>query len=503
MDGRRPIKPRPPVRWFSYVGAYGLIAFILLLAHAPLLQLPFFWDEAGQYIPAALDLFKTGALIPYSTVPNVHPPGVMAWLALVWKIVGFSIPATRIAMTLIAALGVLFSFLLAIELCRGANGTPAFAALGLLCISPLFYAQTTMALLDMPAMCATAAALLLFVQNRFRASALACVVLVLLKETGLVAPVVFGVWLLVENRRKDAAWFLLPALPLGLWLVWLHHGTGQWLGSEDFARYNLGLALDPLRILAALLRRIYYLFVGSGHFIGTGVLLYALRRMPLLRDRAWRVAATFCAVHVAIVSLTGGAVLERYLLPVLPILYAAFGLSLQALLPRPRRLATVALASCLIVANFVFPPWPFPFENNLAYVSFTELEMEVGAAVELYPGNIVTTFPLQGTFGNPELGFVEKARESSEIPDFHAATIDKLLLVPPEVLVVYSTEYDPLRLRDYAPVRWLLTRLYSWEPSLSADQVAERLGMRVARSWNRRGLRMDLLVRGRPRPLLL
>ena len=497
------MKPRPPVRRRSYLAAYALLAFLLLLAHAPLLQLPFFWDEAGQYIPAALDLFQTGALIPHSTVPNVHPPAVMAWLALVWKMVGFSIPATRIAMTLIAALGVLFSFLLAIELCRGANGTPAFAALGLLCISPLFYAQTSMALLDMPAMCASALALLLFLQNRFRASALACVVLVLVKETGLVAPVVFAVWLVMEKRRREAVWFALPVLPLALWLWWLHHGTGHWLGNADFARYNLGLALDPLRVPAALARRAWYLFISDGHFIGTGVVIYAFRRMPLLRDRAWRVAASFCAAHVLVVSLVGGAVLERYLLPVLPVLYAAFAVSLQTLRLRPRRLATAALIVCLVAANFIFPPYPFPFENNLAYVSFTELEMEVGAAVALYPGNIVTTFPLQGTFGNPDLGFVEKARASSEIPDFRAATIDKLLAAPPEVMVVYSTEYDPLRLRDYAPVRWLLTRLYSWEPSLSADQVAERLGMRVARSWNRGGLRMALLVRSRVRRLRL
>ncbi len=497
------MKPRPPVRRRSYVAAYALLAFLLLLAHAPLLQLPFFWDEAGQYIPAALDLFHTGALIPHSTVPNVHPPAVMVWLALVWKLVGFSIPATRIAMTLIAALGLLFSFLLAIQLCRGAHGTPAFAALGLLCISPLFYAQTSMALLDMPAMCASALALLLFLQNRFRASALACVALVLVKETGMVAPVVFAVWLVMEKRRREAVWFALPLLPLGLWLLWLHHGTGNWLGDAGFARYNLGLALDPLRVLAALARRACYLFISDGHFIGTGVVIYAFRRMPLLRDRAWRVAASFCAAHVLVVSLVGGAVLERYLLPVLPVLYAAFAVSLQTLRIRPRRLATAALVVCLVAANFIFPPYPFPFENNLAYVSFTELEMEVGAAVALYPGNIVTTFPLQGTFGNPDLGFVEKARASSEIPDFRAATIDKLLAVPPEVMVVYSTEYDPLRLRDYAPVRWLLTRLYSWEPSLSADQVAERLGMRVARSWNRRGLRMALLVRSRVRRLRL
>jgi hypothetical protein len=139
-----------------------------------------------------------------------------------------------------------------------------------------------------------------------------------------------------------------------------------------------------LRILAALARRIYYLFIGGGHFIGTAVLIYAWRRMPMLRDRAWRVTALFFAAHVLVISIVGGAVLERYLLPVMPLLYAAFGVSLQALLFQSRRMVVGALAICLVAANFVFPPYPFPFENNLAWVSFTELEMEAGAAIEMY-----------------------------------------------------------------------------------------------------------------------
>src|ERR1700689_2844827 len=106
---------RPPVRLRSYSLAFGLIAAFLILAHGPLLQLPFYWDETGQFIPAALDLFRKGAWIPVSTVPNVHPPGVMAYLALFWSIFGYSILATRIAMLLIAAGGALATFLLGIE----------------------------------------------------------------------------------------------------------------------------------------------------------------------------------------------------------------------------------------------------------------------------------------------------------------------------------------------------------------------------------------------------
>ena len=71
-------------------------------------------------MPAALDILRDGAWVPHSTVPNVHPPGVMAYLAVVWRLFGYSIPATRVAMLALASVGVLFTFLLAIELCRGA-----------------------------------------------------------------------------------------------------------------------------------------------------------------------------------------------------------------------------------------------------------------------------------------------------------------------------------------------------------------------------------------------
>ena len=41
----------------------------LAAAHYPYLQLPYFWDELGQFIPAALDLFQTHDWIPVTTTP--------------------------------------------------------------------------------------------------------------------------------------------------------------------------------------------------------------------------------------------------------------------------------------------------------------------------------------------------------------------------------------------------------------------------------------------------
>lgn len=473
--------------------------------HGPILDLPFFWDEAGQFIPASLDLFRAGSWIPISTVPNVHPPGVMAYLALCWSIFGYSISGTRIAMLIVASLGALVTFLLAIELARGATGVPAFAALAMLCISPLFFAQAMMAQLDMPAMCLSGLALLLFLQNRIRASAVACIFLVLVKETGLVVPALLGGWLLFERgdrrRRLQSLWFLLPLPGLATWLLLLHHTTGHWFGNADFTAYNLREPLHFFPFVLALLRRCYYLFISTGHIVGTVVLIWAWRRMPLLRDRSWRIAASFVIAQVVMVSALGGAVLERYLLPALPIVYIAFAVSFQALATQTRRFALAGLMLCLVAANFVNPPYPFPFENNLAFVNFVALEETATDRAEqdarALPGGgvVAAAFPVANALRNPDYGFVETPHKVFEVVEFSPAEVEKLKAEGPNIVIWYQRTWDPLHLLDKAPVRDFLARHYGYVPEMSPPQIAEALSMHVARRWTRGGLAMEILER--------
>ena len=56
-----------PHAWAQQFLLFALFFAGLMLLHAPLLRLPYFWDEAGYYVPAARDLFLTGTLIPQST----------------------------------------------------------------------------------------------------------------------------------------------------------------------------------------------------------------------------------------------------------------------------------------------------------------------------------------------------------------------------------------------------------------------------------------------------
>ncbi len=545
--------PRQPVRLRTYALAFSVIAAFLILSHSVLLDLPYYWDEVGQFVPAALDIFRAGAWIPVSTIPNVHPPGVMAYLAVVWSVFGYSIVATRLAMLLIAAFAALVTFLLAIELGRGASGAPAFTALALLCLSPLFFAQSMLAQLDMPSMAFAALALLLFLQDRFRASAVACAVLVLVKETGVVVPVLFGGWLLTErylswrttdlrpvrysssrttdlrpvrysssrttdlrpvryssSRTTDlrpvrdyrnSAWFLLPFPALLVWLLALHQSTGHWFGNAQFADYNLRDALNPAHILMALARRFYYVFLSTGHVIGTIAFVWAIRRLPLLRDRAWRLAWCFVLVQILTVSALGGAVLERYVLPALPVIYIAFAISLRTLPSPIRQIALGALVSCLIAASFVNPPYPFPYENNLAFTDFVRLEQ--GAIEEAahdglaYPGGglIAAAFPVSNALRNPDLGYVDARRHVLQVTAFSRSEVARLAAQAPDMVVVPPRPWDPLHLLEHPAIARFLTRTYGYEPELTADQIADRLSMRVTHRFTRRGLSMALLER--------
>src|SRR5579883_2199671 len=87
----------------KYLLAFSAIFAAVVLAHLPLLHLPYYWDEAGYYIPAAYDFFRTGSLIPFSTLSNAHPPLPSVYLTIWWKVFGFAPWVTRMAMCFVAS----------------------------------------------------------------------------------------------------------------------------------------------------------------------------------------------------------------------------------------------------------------------------------------------------------------------------------------------------------------------------------------------------------------
>src|SRR5271166_3854362 len=143
--------------------AYALIFSGLFLTHLPLLRLPYFWDEAGYFIPAAHDLLLTGSLIPHTTLSNAHPPLVMLWLAFWWKFSAFTPAVTRTAMLFVAAFALLGLWRLARDV---ANEVVALATVLCTALYPVFFTQSSMAHLDMMAAALTLWGLAMYVERR-------------------------------------------------------------------------------------------------------------------------------------------------------------------------------------------------------------------------------------------------------------------------------------------------------------------------------------------------
>src|SRR5262245_4982700 len=114
---------------------FGLIFAGIFLSHVLLLRLPYFWDEAGYYLPAAPYILLHFQLISTSTVTNAHPPLVMLWLALWWKIFGFHIWVARVAILLVGAFTLLGVYELAKQV---ANREVALASLIGTALFPVF-----------------------------------------------------------------------------------------------------------------------------------------------------------------------------------------------------------------------------------------------------------------------------------------------------------------------------------------------------------------------------
>jgi hypothetical protein len=482
---------------FHLAISFLLFSLILLALHTQLLGLPYFWDEQGQFIPTALDLLRHGWWVARSTLPNVHPPGLEMYLVVWYKLLGYSIPATRVAMLTVAGASLTFTFLLAIELSRETEGAPAFIPPLLLLVSPLFYTQSMMAQLDMPAMVLTVLALLLFVRNNMAGAAVACVPLVLTKETAVIVPVVFSLLLLARKDYKHAMYFVPSGLALAGWLVLLHAKTSYWLGNPGFAHYNVGYALHPVRALFSIVRRLYYVFFAEFRWIGTAILIATAHKTRAFGTEGWRVTLLVSLATLLLVSLLGGAELERYLLPVLPVFYIAVSIGICCLRRPMAIVVTAAIVLGLVINLFWNPPYPFPYENNYAMVDFVKLQQVAAeyAETRLRGHVIATAWPFSESLRNPDYGYVSHKLKSVETRDFHLASIRALPPTSFDTLIVYTRTWMPQSGVISIPfVRSFLTRFYEWERPITAEEC-ELAGLQAQAAWSRRGQRITVYVR--------
>jgi 4-amino-4-deoxy-L-arabinose transferase-like glycosyltransferase len=507
---------RPVPLWIIVMAIF----LVVVLAHWPLLRLPYYWDEAGYYIPAAYDFFRTGSLIPSTTLSNAHPPLPSIYLAAFWKIFGFSPLATRLAMSLVASLALTATWKIALH----TTGRQSVAAASTLLtgIYPVFFAQSSLAHADIFAAAATlwAMAFLLEMESRLWLAIICFSLAALSKETAIVTPLALAIWeawLGIRSRiKKDlarAAMLCLPALPLALWYLYHRYRTGFVFGNPEYLRYNATATLTPLRVLLAFGHRVLHITAHMNLFVPV-LLMFACMLLPPLKEEdgttrlriSLEVQARFYVVILAnliFFSILGGALLTRYLLPLYPLVIL---LCVNTFRRRFRQWpALVALSATGFVAGlFVNPPYRFAPEDNLAYRDVIRLHQSaITQILERYPhSTVLTAWPATDELSKPELGYVAQPIPVVAIDNFSFPQIQKAaqLMQPYTAGLIFSTKYDPPHLPFSLGRRNedLDTRFFDFHHDLTPSVIARLLDGAVTWQAQRKGQWAAVLHFDRP-----
>jgi 4-amino-4-deoxy-L-arabinose transferase-like glycosyltransferase len=475
----------------------------LVLLHMPLLRLPYFWDEAGYYIPAARDFYLHHQLIPTSTLTNAHPPLPSVYLACAWWLFGYAPIVARCAMLLVATLALLAVFRIGRRL---QNETVAWATVASTALYPIWFAQSSLAHADLLAACFVLWGLAAYFDKQRWTAALLFSLAVLSKETALLFPLVLAAWeraaphipklrRIVEPAPNLAGSLalLFPALPLAAWFEFHYLRTGYIFGNPEFVRYNLQTTHEPLRILFALLHRAWHLFGHMNLFVLTVLGLVAMA-WPAVRDKkserpriaipAQLVIAALVVANWVAFSIVGGALLARYLLPIYPLVILIWISTFW------RRWKQWWIAVAVVIAAFLAalvwnPHYRYSPEDNLAYADYIRLHQGAASFIEhrLPHAIVLTAWTGTDELTTPWLGYVQQPVRVVPIENFSAGQILSAAQNQGafDAAFVFSTKYDP------GPT--VLSRLRVWEQrneqyfgfhqDLPPETIAQLLGGKI------------------------
>lgn len=482
-------------RRISYLHIFPVIFVAIFLLHAPLLRLPFFWDEAGFYVPAAFDLAHYHTLIPKTTIDTGHPPLPAAYLALWFTLSGWKPAVARIAQLLLAAFALTNVFLLA----RRLVGTGvAVASTIATALYPIFFVQSSLAHADLAAAAFTLWGIRASVEKKVWRTQVAFSLAVLSKETAILAPFAIALSELLglggksgRKRLFGAVPCLVPLASLLAWLGYHHHETGRFFGSPEFYQYNVVQAITPLRFLLALGLRLWHLLGAMNMLALTAATGAAMMFPPVVDSRGERpripvpVQLQFALImlaYIVVLSLVGGALLTRYLLPVYP-LVIIIGMSTLH-----RRIASWEWPAAVMVVFFVFalvfdPPYRIAPEDNLTYRDFIELHASAARFLNQHEGGktVLTAWPATDELTKPYLGYVQQPLRVVPVRDFTATEMMRARSMRSRYQVAYlfSTKYEGSTWFHSEFWDRLNQRYFDYHHDLSPEAAAQLLGGKV------------------------
>jgi hypothetical protein len=197
--------------------------------------------------------------------------------------------------------------------------------------------------------------------------------------------------------------------------------------------------------------------------------------------------AEFFAVilaYLGCMSMIGGAVLARYMLPAVPLVILMMTATLWRRV-RLWKLAVAAIAVAFAAGLFINPPYGFSLEDNLAYRDYIVMHADASRFLALrYPrARVLTAWPASDELTRPWLGYVEQPFQVLRVEDFTPAQIDSATSTPNrfDAALVFSTKYQPAHplFANWAAWRHMKEKFFGFHEDLPPEEIARRLGGRI------------------------
>jgi len=259
--------------------------------------------------------------------------------------------------------------------------------------------------------------------------------------------------------------------------------------------------MHPFRIVLALLMRLWQTLGYMNLLLLTLAGVLAMWRPPLhdLQIERPRIALdvqfAFLAVvvtYVTAMAAIGGAVLARYMLPVVPLVIVVFVSTLWRRIAQWRWVIAFVVLGFL-AGLFINPPYAFALEDNLAYRDYIQLHQDAEHFLESrYPrSNVLTAWPASDELIRPFLGYISRPIHILRIEDFRLEQLMAAADARPgyDVAFVFSTKYEPPNplLKDWPAWNRIKIRFFDYHQDVPPAVAAQILGGEIVFSETRKG----------------
>ncbi len=414
------------------------IIFFLLLAFVifklPTIAEPLVHDELSL-VDASVRLLNTGIIAQNSTYVG-HVPLVNYALTVLIGILGWSLAVPHLLSIAYALVALCFTYLIVRKFSCPAN---ALLTTILVAVTPLFFTQAGILNLDMPATAMLLGFVYFLLCKRWFLASFFASLSSLTKETTLVVIALAILWLFLTNLQNPIAfaknrWYLtIPFVLVFLWFFFCKAKNG-WFISPGHAFF---LLTNPEGFNGA----IRYVFIENWRLILIPFFLIWRKNRP--------VVLLLLAIAIG-GALFGGLIFKvRYLLPLIPIIYIAFGISI----PKHWVFSIIWLILTIVAITSLFPNIFDPSETSMGYLNaihfykmgFEELDRE-------YPNqSLLSPWPHTEQAKSPLWGYTRFQR-----PVF--SVLEKIEFLP-DVAISSSlqdrfiTLYNPFLKKYYFPVK--------------------------------------------------